>query len=99
MCLTFLAFTLVMLPTIVLPLLQLIESSAQPQQGGVRTHSFNSSFATVHCHSSMYSSNMCLTFLAFTLVMLRATQTCTMTGMAYTVGYIVHGPSQLASAV
>ncbi len=45
---------------------------------------------------------MCLPFLAPTLVMLRRTnamQTRAMAGMAYTVGYIVHGPSQLASAV
>ena len=55
--------------------------------------------STLHCAFIKQVSSL----LASTLVMLRpqmqCKHACVKAGMAYTVGYIVHGPSQLASAV
>ena len=64
------------------------------------THSCSLSVTSIHCHQASIehvTSPACIHTCHAEGI--NAVQTRVTAGMAYTVGYIVHGPSQLASAV
>lgn len=87
--------------TIVLPFFHFIESSTQIQQAGIYAQlqfiSYNCTLSFIDTFIKHVPNLPCIHTCHAEGI--NAVQTCVMAGMAYTVGYIVHGPSQLASAV